>query len=87
MLPAALRDHRAAPIAFVSAHGAPAVGELSAIRSAIRQERKLRIGYADERAQRMCRAIWPFALAYCIEATLVGVWCELRGDFRCPAAC
>ena len=26
--------------------------------------------------------IWPFAVAYYVEATLVSAWCELRDDFR-----
>ena len=81
-LPEMLRHALATPIAFVSAHGAPEVGELSVVRGAIREERKLRIGYADERGQLTSRKIWPFALAYYVEATLIGAWCELRDDFR-----
>jgi predicted DNA-binding transcriptional regulator YafY len=33
----------------------------------------------------MCCAaasIWPIAIAYYVDATLVGAWCELRRDFR-----
>ena len=28
------------------------------------------------------RVIQPFAVAYYVEATLVGAWCELRNDIR-----
>ncbi|MBX5452542.1 MAG: YafY family transcriptional regulator [Acidobacteriia bacterium] len=82
VLPDMLRDHFASPIAFVSAHGAPAAGGLSVIRAAIRAERKLRIDYSDEQGRRTSRTIWPFALAYYVGATLVSAWCELRDDFR-----
>ncbi len=82
VLPEMLRDYLTSPIAFVSAHGAPAVGGLSVIRTAIREERKLRIDYADEQERRTSRTIWPFALAYYVEATVISAWCELRDDFR-----
>ena len=82
VLPDMLRDHLVSPIAFVSARGAPAAGGLSVIRTAIREERKLRIDYNDEQGRRTSRTIWPFALAYYVEATLVSAWCELRDDFR-----
>jgi predicted DNA-binding transcriptional regulator YafY len=82
VLPGGLRDYLASPIAFVSGHGAPAVGDLPVIRTAIREERKLLIDYADEQGRRTSRKIWPFALAYYVEATVIGAWCELRDDFR-----
>jgi predicted DNA-binding transcriptional regulator YafY len=84
VLPEALRAHLAAPTAFVSGHGAPRppVADLSVIRAAIRDDRKLRIDYADEQGRSSSRTIWPFAVAYYVEATLISAWCELRDDFR-----
>ncbi len=84
VLPVALRSHLAAPAALVSGHGAPTpqVADLSMIRGAIRDERKLRIDYVDQHGQQSSRTIWPFAVAYYIEATLINAWCELRDDFR-----
>ena len=84
VLPAALRDSLAAPPVYVSTQGAPAppVADLAAIRAAIREERKLHIAYADEKGQRTQRTVWPIAVAYGIETTLVSAWCELRNDFR-----
>jgi len=84
VLPEALRAHLVAPGAFVSGRGAPTppVADLSAIRAAIRDERKLRIEYADEHGQPSSRTVWPFAVAYYVEATLINAWCELRDDFR-----
>ena len=83
-LPDALREHLIEPPFFVSHHGAPPppVADLAAIRAAIRDERKLRISYGDEKDARTERTIWPFAIAYFAEATLVNAWCELRDDFR-----
>ena len=52
------------------------------VRHAIRDERKLRIAYVDERGERTRRTIWPIAIAYYVEATLIGAWCELRQDYR-----
>ena len=84
VLPEGLRDYLAAPPFFVSGHGAPVppVADLSAIRAAIRDERKLAIAYADEKGNRTERTVWPIAVAYYVEATLLGAWCELRHDFR-----
>jgi predicted DNA-binding transcriptional regulator YafY len=84
VLPELLGQHLACPPFFVSPQGAPLppVADLSVIRSAIRTERKLRIAYSDTRGDRTSRVIWPIAVAYYLEATLVGAWCELRQDFR-----
>jgi predicted DNA-binding transcriptional regulator YafY len=83
-LPDALREHLAAPPFYVSSHGAPVPpsADLSAIRAAIRDERKLRLAYEDERGNRTRRTIWPIAVAYYVEVTLISAWCELRNDFR-----
>ena len=84
VLPVALRSHLATPTTFVSGRGAPTpeVADLSMIRSAIRDEHKLRIDYVDQHGQLSSRTIWPFAVAYYVEATLINAWCELRDDFR-----
>ena len=83
-VPDALRAHLTEPPFVVSRRGAPPppVADLAAIRAAIRNERKLRIGYGDEKGARTERTIWPFAIAYFAESTLVNAWCELRDDFR-----
>ena len=56
--------------------------DLAGIRAAIRDSRKLYIAYADERGRRTNRVIWPIAMAYYVDVTLVGAWCELRTDYR-----
>jgi predicted DNA-binding transcriptional regulator YafY len=57
-------------------------GELAAIREAIRSERKLQIGYADERGSGTKRIIWPVALAFYDRTRVVVAWCELRNGYR-----
>src|ERR671927_429565 len=48
---------------------------LAEIRAAIRDSRKLFIGYGDSQGRRTNRVIWPIAMAYYVDATLVGAWC------------
>jgi predicted DNA-binding transcriptional regulator YafY len=64
-----------------SAH-VPEGVDLSEIRSAIRDPRKIRMRYTDEQGRRTRRTIWPIALAYYVDVTLIAAWCELRADYR-----
>ena len=84
VLPEALRAQLATAPIFVSSSGAPVPEsvDLAAVRQAIRDERKLHILYADEKGARTRRTIWPIAVAYYVQATLIGAWCELRQDYR-----
>lgn len=84
ILPETLRDHLTAAPFYVSTHGASAspVVDLAEIRGAIRDQRKMHITYSDEKGDRTHRVIWPFAVAYYVEATLICAWCELRNDYR-----
>ncbi len=81
-VPAGLREHLAAPPLFVSSRGAAVPSDLTAVRDAIRRRRKLLLDYRDEKGRPSRRRIWPAAIAYGVEATLIAAWCELRGDFR-----
>ncbi len=56
--------------------------ELPVIRSAIRSERKLRIGYLDGNKRDSKRTIWPFALGFFDRVRVVVAWCELRDGLR-----
>jgi len=84
MLPEALRAHLAVAPFYVSEGSAqPATGiDLADLRAAIYESRKLRIAYVDEHGARTERTIWPVAMAYYTDVTLIGAWCELRQDFR-----
>jgi predicted DNA-binding transcriptional regulator YafY len=56
--------------------------DLSEIRSAIRDTRKIRLVYVDEKERHSRRTIWPIALAYYVDVTLIAAWCEMRVDYR-----
>jgi predicted DNA-binding transcriptional regulator YafY len=56
--------------------------DLSLVRRAIREERKLTLTYADQAGALTLRTIRPLAIIYyAAHSTLVG-WCELRGALR-----
>jgi predicted DNA-binding transcriptional regulator YafY len=55
---------------------------LGVLRDAIRDERVLKISYADEHGRTSERAIWPVALAYFEQKQIVAAWCTMREDFR-----
>ena len=83
VLPESLRGFVADAPIYVS-HGDakdPTV-DLSQVRAAIRDRRKIRISYLDEKGNRTRRTIWPLAMAYYVDVSLIGAWCELRKDFR-----
>jgi predicted DNA-binding transcriptional regulator YafY len=69
---------------YVWAQGAPGSAAVcfSAVRDAIRAGRKLRLDYRDRDGDESRRIIWPIAIAYYAESTVIGAWCELRGDYR-----
>ena len=60
----------------------PSIVDLKALRAAIRDERKLRVAYLDEKQQRSRRTIRPIAVLYYVEVVVLAAWCELRRDFR-----
>jgi predicted DNA-binding transcriptional regulator YafY len=84
VLPEALRSGVIAPTFFVSDGDAaePKGVDLSELRLAIRETRKVRIRYSDAQGQGSDRTVWPIAMAYYVDVTLLGAWCELRSDFR-----
>ncbi|UXN69279.1 YafY family transcriptional regulator [Devosia neptuniae] len=82
VLPADLRDRVEATTLLVP-QGANADSiDAAEIRLAIRDERKITIGYRslDEAVSR--RTIWPFLIGFFEEARIVAGWCELRQDYR-----
>jgi predicted DNA-binding transcriptional regulator YafY len=72
------------PSLFVSGWGPnpPAGLDLKRLRRAIREEEKLRIGYAGGSGDRGPRTIRPIALLYYTESVVLAAWCERRRDFR-----
>lgn len=84
VVPERLRPHIADAPVYVSPGTTPEAqgADLAEIRAAIRDSAKLYIAYADENGRRTNRVIWPIAMAYYVDVTLVGAWCELRSDYR-----
>lgn len=69
---------------FASSWGTeePTTVDLSVVRAAIRDEQKLKIGYATPDGATSDRVILPIAIAYHSEVIVLAAWCELRADFR-----
>ncbi len=84
VLPEVLRGGVTTAPFFVSDGDAevPRGVDLSELRRAIRETHKVRIAYADVTGRRSERTVWPVAMAYYVDVTLLGAWCELRQDFR-----
>lgn len=84
VLPEALRRQLTATPIYVSPGDTvePQGVDLADVRAAIRDSRKLHISYADENGRRTNRTIWPIAMAYYVDVTLVEAWCELRNGYR-----
>ena len=61
----------------------PPVGfDLAIVRRAIRDERKLILGYRDEMGRATKRVIRPIALIYYSQTANIVAWCELRQAIR-----
>ena len=84
VLPEALREQLVNAPLFVSSGSVPPTRgvDLAELRSAIGASRKLRIAYLDAQDRRTWRTVWPIAMAYYVDVTLLAAWCELRQDFR-----
>jgi len=85
VLPAHLK-----PILLDGALFAPAYGrdtpldvvDIAGVRAAIRQGRKLKVGYRDEAGRESQRMIWPIGMTFYERVRIVIAWCELRQAFR-----
>lgn len=60
----------------------PAQVDLSVIRLAIREQKKLVIAYRNAGGTVTERTIWPFAIGFFDRVRVVIGWCELRTDYR-----
>ena len=84
VVPEPLQLHLAsAPIYVSDGDAPPATGvDPAELRSASHDARKVVITYIDETGHRTRRTVRPIAMAYYVDVTLLGGWCELRNDFR-----
>ena len=60
----------------------PARVSADLLRTAIRDETKLRLRYTDVNDNESLRTILPIVLIYYVEALVLVAWCELRNAFR-----
>jgi predicted DNA-binding transcriptional regulator YafY len=84
VVPEPLQLHLVSAPIYVSDGDAPSVTGVdpAALRDAIHEARKVAIAYLDEKGHHTHRTIRPIAMAYYVDVTLLGAWCELRNDFR-----
>lgn len=83
VLPAELRDSvDGSNLLIGGGEVIPAMVDLSAIRLAIRDQRKLAIAYRNGDGTATERIIWPFAIGFFDRVRVVIGWCELRVDYR-----
>lgn len=68
---------------FVSrSQGAASVIDLARVRQSLREQRKMRVVYADEDDAPMEQIIWPIILGFIENQRFIAGWCERASDFR-----
>jgi len=84
VVPEPLQPHLVSAPIYVSDGDAPPVSGVdpAVLRDAIHEARKMAIAYIDEETHHTQRTIRPIAMAYYVDVTVLGAWCELRNDFR-----
>jgi predicted DNA-binding transcriptional regulator YafY len=60
----------------------PAGLDLARVRAAIREQRTMRVSYADEDGNASTRVIWPIILGFIDTQRYIAAWCESLGDFH-----
>jgi predicted DNA-binding transcriptional regulator YafY len=56
--------------------------DMARVRTSIRAQGKITLGYRDEEGLQTTRVIWPIAVSYWETVRLIVAWCELRNGFR-----
>ena len=84
VVPEPLQPHLVSAPVYVSDGDAPPVTGVdpATLRDAIHEARKVAIAYIDEQGRHSHRTVRPIAMAYYVDVTVLGAWCELRNDFR-----
>jgi predicted DNA-binding transcriptional regulator YafY len=83
-LPRRMRDRVTQTALFVPDSGwsLPGPEQMSGLRTAIRERKKVRITYHDAQQQPTARVVHPLALFFWGSVATLGAWCELRSSFR-----
>ena len=61
---------------------AKSIIDLARVRQSLREQRKMRVMYADEDEAPMERTLWPIMLGFIENQRFIAGWCELTADFR-----
>jgi predicted DNA-binding transcriptional regulator YafY len=81
--PLAAALERSALLVPSRAAGDAAFGpHMAVLRRGVRERTRLRIGYVDGSGAATDRVVWPLALLFYADVTLLGAWCELRTEYR-----
>ena len=56
--------------------------DFTALRRAVREQRKIRLDYRDAQESATQRTVWPLGLVFFGRVWILAAWCELRQDFR-----
>lgn len=83
-VPERLRPHIVEPsvVAKPADDSRPGGADKRALRTAIRDGRKLRLLYRSETGDETQRIVWPVVLGYTEARCILIAWCETRQDFR-----
>lgn len=81
VLPKAVRDG-ASDVPLRVGPAPPATEDLSALRDAIRRERKVVVGYHDPEGRQSIRTLWPIGIGYFPDGKILVGFCETRKDYR-----
>lgn len=81
VLPKAVRDG-AGDVPLRVGPPPPTTEDLSALREAIRRERKLVVVYRNLDGREGIRTLWPLAIGYFTDGKILVAWCETRKDYR-----
>lgn len=73
------QDAAAAPLLAGPGAASP---HLPVLRRAMREERRLILGYRDGTGRESRRTVWPVAIGFFDAAEVLAAWCEARGAFR-----
>jgi predicted DNA-binding transcriptional regulator YafY len=55
---------------------------LTVLREAIRNQKKIRLDYQSQEGKRSQRIIWPFTIGYFTNGRILVAWCEKQRDYR-----
>lgn len=56
--------------------------DLAHVRTWVREGRKIRLLYSDERGEQTDRIVWPVIIGFLDDVRMLAAWCEMRQDFR-----